>query len=119
MIDLRIRASPRHGGQDCFKKNLIIDLPRGRPVGGRRHSSHLMENVVKNSIKAECYDLHRVGEKLNTHRVFPPLLCLPPNAIIPEQVLRRRREKSRGMSGDRFCLLLHRSRCISLRRFLS
>ena len=33
-MDYRIRASPRHGGQEVFFKFFVIDPPRGCPIGG-------------------------------------------------------------------------------------
>jgi hypothetical protein len=34
MMDPRLRASPRHGGQELFSNFLVTDPPRGRPIGG-------------------------------------------------------------------------------------
>ena len=34
MMDIRLSASPRHGGQGGFFNFLVTDPPRGRPIGG-------------------------------------------------------------------------------------
>jgi hypothetical protein len=44
--DLRLRASPRHGGQGVFFEFLVTDPPHRKPRLGRRHSSYLMDRVV-------------------------------------------------------------------------
>jgi len=50
-----------------------------------------------------------LNNKLNAHGGFTPAAVAPPNAITPEQVLRRHHSQRRGGMGDRHGPLRHRS----------
>jgi hypothetical protein len=45
-----------------------------------------MENVVKNSIIAECYVQENFKTNFNAYKGFPLLLCAHPHARLSEQV---------------------------------
>ena len=99
MMETRLRASPRHGGQNFFKF-FVTDLPWGCPF--EDSGSYLLDGTEGDHCRIipENYDFYwKIQRNLNTHGIsLSPLLVLP-NGVSPGKVLHHHHAQRRGGLG--------------------